>query len=269
MILTWHTEKIRISNEVRVADTFVRRWIARGTHATDHPLAAAFASSTYADTWLRAGNIRRTDVRLALSTRERIAHETFDALASWSAVAHDALRSRAADEAIAFYEQISNLLIENHFKYLIIIYILTRNTFVVFALHESDHASTPSGMLVRFAIGIWPARYVVARVHAPSVHTSENIITVVVGRALVLCDSDSRTTSTVRITHCSLWTLADVVTLGVDAVCTVSAGIVRAFVHIDASMLRISLVASLAHAPWWIAWGTLRVDTTRETITGI
>lgn len=55
----------------------------------------------------------------------------------------------------------------------------------------------------------------------------------------------------------------------VDAISTVSARIIPAFVHVDTTVLWITLEASFAHAPWWVTWGALCVNTTRETIARI
>lgn len=124
-------------------------------------------------------------------------------------------------------------------------------------------------MLVRLAIRVRSAGYVIARVHATASDAGEDVIAVVVGGALVLSHGNSGATSPVRIADCSLRTLADVVALGVDAVGTVPAGVVRALVHVHAAVLGVSFVASLAHAPWWIAWRALRVDAAREPIAGV
>lgn len=124
-------------------------------------------------------------------------------------------------------------------------------------------------MLVGLAVGIRPAGYVVARIHASAVHTGEDVIAVVVGGTLVLRYDDAGTAAAIRITHCSLWTLANMVALGVDAVGAVSARIIRALVHVDAAVLRVTFVTSLAHAPWWIARCALRVDTAWESVARI
>jgi len=60
-----------------------------------------------------------------------------------------------------------------------------------------------------------------------------------------------------------------VIALRVDAVRTVAAGIIRAFVHINATVLRVTLEASLAHAPRRIARGAPRVNAAWETVAGI
>lgn len=100
--LTRHAKEIRVPDEVRIAHAFVGSRIARGAHAAHHALATALAPSAYAHARLRARDFRGTNVRLALPARERIPHETFDALARWPAVTHDALRSGTADEPVAF-----------------------------------------------------------------------------------------------------------------------------------------------------------------------
>lgn len=100
--LTRHAKEIRIPDEVRIAHAFVGSWVARGAHAAHHALASALAPPAYAHAWLRARDFRGTDIRLALPARERIPHETFDALARWPAVTHDALGPGTAHEPIAF-----------------------------------------------------------------------------------------------------------------------------------------------------------------------
>lgn len=99
--LTWHTKEIRISNEIWIAHAFIRRWIARCANTTDYTFTSTFAPSTYAHAWFCARHFRRTNIWLALTTRERITHETFDTFARWSTVTHDTLCSRATDETIA------------------------------------------------------------------------------------------------------------------------------------------------------------------------
>lgn len=113
-------------------------------------------------------------------------------------------------------------------------------------------------MLVRLAISVWPARYIVARVRAPTVDAGEQIVAIVVRGTLVL-GHGSGTTTSIRIAHCPLRTFANVIAFRVDAIGTVSARIIRALVHIHATVLRIPLVTSLAHAPRWIAWRAFRV----------
>lgn len=124
-------------------------------------------------------------------------------------------------------------------------------------------------MLVRLAVRIWTAGYVVAGIDTASLDTRQVILAIVVGRAFAFTGRHSRATSTVRITEHTSGALAHMTALCIYAIGTVTAGIVRAFVHVDTTVLGVTLKPSLAHAPRWIAWGAPRVDATRETIAGI
>lgn len=146
---------------------------------------------------------------------------------------------------------------------------LTRNTFVVLALDETDHASTPSGVFVGFAVRVRTTWYVVTGVHASAANACEDVIAVVIGGALVLRNSDSGATSAVRIADGTSGAFADVIALGVDAVGVVAAGVVRALVHIHATVLGISFVTSLAHAPGRVARCAFCVDATWEPVARI
>lgn len=137
-------------------------------------------------------------------------------------------------------------------------YKLTRNALVVLPLDESDHASAPSSVFVRLAVSVRPAGYVVARVHASAVHACEQIVAVVVRAALVL-GHGSGAPAPVRVAHRAPRAFADVVAFRVDAVGAVPAGVVRALVHVHATVLGIPLVAGLAHASRWIARRALGV----------
>lgn len=124
-------------------------------------------------------------------------------------------------------------------------------------------------MFIRLAVCVWSTRYIVTRIHASSIDTSEDIVAIVVRRTFVLSHSDSSTTTAVRIAHCSLWTLANVITLGVNTVGTVTTGIISTLVHVHTTVLRITFVTSLAHTPRWIAWCTFCVYTAWEPVTRI
>lgn len=147
--------------------------------------------------------------------------------------------------------------------------IALRNTFVVLALDETDHASTPSGVFVGFAVRVRTTWYVVTGVHASAANACEDVIAVVIGGALVLRNSDSGATSAVRIADGTSGAFADVIALGVDAVGVVAAGVVRALVHIHATVLGISFVTSLAHAPGRVARCAFCVDATWEPVARI
>lgn len=107
-MLTRHAKEIRIPNEIRIAHAFAGSWVAGGADTTDHALTSTFAPSAYAHAWLHARDFRGANIRLALAPRERIAHETFDALARWPAITHDALCPGTTDEPIAFYIYVYN-----------------------------------------------------------------------------------------------------------------------------------------------------------------
>lgn len=113
-------------------------------------------------------------------------------------------------------------------------------------------------MFVRLAVSVRPAGYVVARVHASAVHACEQIVAVVVRAALVL-GHGSGAPAPVRVAHRAPRTFADVVAFRVDAISAVAAGVVRALVHVHATVLGIPLVAGLAHASRWIARRALGV----------
>lgn len=100
-------------------------------------------------------------------------------------------------------------------------------------------------------------------------YASEVIIALVVVRALVSRFDRSGTSRDVGIPSHSTRTLADVATTIVYAVSTVSAWIVSALVHVHATVLRISLVASLTHALRWIARRAFGVYTAGESVAGI
>lgn len=123
-------------------------------------------------------------------------------------------------------------------------------------------------MFVRLAVSVRPARYVVARVHASAVHAGEQVVAVVVRGALVL-GHGSGTTAPVRIAHRPPRTFADVVAFRVDAVGAVPARIVRALVHVHATVLGIPLVTGLAHAPRGIARRALGVYTAWKPVARI
>lgn len=123
-------------------------------------------------------------------------------------------------------------------------------------------------MFVRLAISVRPARYVVARVHASAVHACEQIVAVVVRAALVL-GHGSGAAAPVRVAHRTPRAFADVVALRVDAIGAVPARIIRALVHVHASVLGIPLVTSLAHAPRWIAGRALGVYTAWKPVARI
>lgn len=124
-------------------------------------------------------------------------------------------------------------------------------------------------MLVGLAVRVRAAGYVVAGVHAAAVHARQVILALVVRRALALAGRDPGATGTVRIADHAFRALAHMVTLGVDAVSAVAAGIVRAFVHVDAAVLRVALEAGLAHAARRIARRAPRVNAARETVARI
>lgn len=124
-------------------------------------------------------------------------------------------------------------------------------------------------MLIRLAVGIRTARYVIAWIDTASLNARQVILAVVVRRALAFTGRDSRAASTVWISDHSFRTLAHVAALRVDAVCTMTARIIRAFVHVNATVLRIPLKASLAHASRRIARCAPRVNTAWEAIAGI
>lgn len=124
-------------------------------------------------------------------------------------------------------------------------------------------------MLVGLTVRVRPARYIVARVCASSADAGKDVVAVVVRRALALRHRDACAPSAIWISDCSLRTLADMIALRVDAVGSVPARVVRALVDIHATVLGVSFVASLAHAPRRIAGSALRVDATWETVARI
>lgn len=124
-------------------------------------------------------------------------------------------------------------------------------------------------MLVRLAVRVRAAGYVLAGIYAAALHARQVILAIVVRRALALAGRNSRAANTVRIADHTSRAFACVSALRIDAIRAVTAGIVRAFVHVDAAVLRVTLEAGLAHAPRWIARGALRVDAAWEAITGI
>lgn len=124
-------------------------------------------------------------------------------------------------------------------------------------------------MLVGFAVRVRTARDVVARVDATSLNARQIILAVVVRRAFALAGRDSRATGAVGIADHALRTLAHVIAFRVDAVRAVTARIVRAFVHVDATVLRIAFETGLAHASRRIARRAFRVNAARETIARI
>lgn len=181
-----------------------------------------------------------------MSTGERITHETFDALTSRPVVTDDTLSPGAANKTIAL-----------------------RYAFVVLALRETDHASTPRGVLVGLAIRVRTAGYIVARINAAALDARQIILAIVVDGTLALAGRNSRTAGAVRIADHTSGTLAHVISLGVNAIRAVAARIVRALVHVDAAVLRIALEASLAHASRRIARRAFRVNAAWETVARI
>lgn len=124
-------------------------------------------------------------------------------------------------------------------------------------------------MLVRLAVRVRAAGYVVAGIDATAVNARQVILAVVVRRALALAGRDPRAADTVRVADHTLGAFAHVVTLRVDAVGAVAAGVVRALVHVDAAVLRVALEAGLAHAARRVARRASRIDAAREAIAGI
>lgn len=124
-------------------------------------------------------------------------------------------------------------------------------------------------MLVGFAIRVRTAGYIFARIDATSVNAGQVILAVVVGRALALAGRDSHAAGAVRIADRALRALAYVISFRVDAVGAVAARVVRAFVHVDATVLRVTLEAGLAHASRRIARRAPRVYAAWETVAGI
>lgn len=148
-------------------------------------------------------------------------------------------------------------------------FVLTWDTLVVLAFRETDHASTPRGVFIRLAIRVWTARYIVAGINTASLDARQIIFAIVVGGTFTFAGRNSRTANTVRITDHTFGTLAHVISLCVDAIRTVSARIIRAFVHIDATVLRVTFEASLAHASRRIARRTFCIYAARESIARI
>lgn len=124
-------------------------------------------------------------------------------------------------------------------------------------------------MFIGLTVRVRAAGYTVTGVDAAAVHARQIILAIVVRRALALAGRDSRATNAIRIADHTLRTLAHVIALRVDAVRAVAAGIVRALVHVDATVLRIALEAGLAHASRRIVRRALRVDAARETVARI
>ena len=75
--------------------------IAHGTYSAHDSFATSLTTATDADAGLGARHVGRAHVRRALSTREWIAHVTFDALTSRAVVADDALGTLAAHVSVA------------------------------------------------------------------------------------------------------------------------------------------------------------------------
>lgn len=124
-------------------------------------------------------------------------------------------------------------------------------------------------MLIGLAVRVGTAGHVVAGIDATSVNARQVIFAIVVRRALALAGRDSCAAGAVRIANHALGALAHVISLRVDAVRAVTAGVIRTFVHVDAAVLRVALETGLAHASRWIARRASRVDTARETVAGI
>lgn len=124
-------------------------------------------------------------------------------------------------------------------------------------------------MLIGLAIRVWTARYIVARINAASLDACQIIFAIVVRGTLAFAGRNSRTASTVRITNHTFRTLAHVISLRVDAIRAMTARIIRALVYVDATVLRIALEASLAHASRRIARRAFRINAAWETIARI
>lgn len=124
-------------------------------------------------------------------------------------------------------------------------------------------------MFIRLAIRVWPARYIVARINTTSLDACQIIFAIVVRRTLAFAGRNSRAANTVRITDHTFGTLAHVISLRVDAIRPMTARIIRALVHVDAAMLRITFETSLAHASWRIARSAFRINTTWKTVARI
>lgn len=129
---------------------------------------------------------------------------------------------------------------------------LTGHAFIVLALGEADDATAPSSVFVRFAIGIGSAGHIVAWIDAASLDAGQVVLAVVVGRAFLLGLGTSGAASAVRIAGHTPRAFAYVTTFGVEAVGTPTAGVVRAFVYVDAAVLWIALVTRQTHTSRWV-----------------
>lgn len=147
---------------------------------------------------------------------------------------------------------------------------LTRDAFVVFALGESNDAPAPRRVFVGLAIGVRSTGDVVAWIDATPTHAGQVILALVVAAALLLGGGyQAAAARVVGLADGSPRALACVAALGVLTVGPVAARIVGALVNVDAAVLRITLVARLAHALWRIAGRALGVDSTWETFARI
>jgi len=124
-------------------------------------------------------------------------------------------------------------------------------------------------MLIWLAICVWTTRYIVARINAASLDARQIIFAIVVGGTFAFAGRNSRTASTVRITNHAFGTLAYMISLCIDAIRAMTARIIHAFVHVDATVLRVTFKASLAHASWRVARRTFRINAAWETIARI
>lgn len=129
---------------------------------------------------------------------------------------------------------------------------LTGHAFIVFALGKADDATAPSSVFVRLAVGIGSTGHIVTRIDTASLDAGQVILAVIVGRALLLSLGPSGATRAVRIAGHATRALTYVTAFGVEAVGTPTAGVVRAFVYIDAAVLWIALVTRQTHTSRWI-----------------
>lgn len=102
--LTWHAEIVRISNEIRFANTFSGGWFAGGANATNNTLTTMLTPATDAHLTFRAWMNRRTLVGDANAAREWIAQQTGRTFARWSVARHNTNRILAAIVIVAFWK---------------------------------------------------------------------------------------------------------------------------------------------------------------------
>lgn len=125
-------------------------------------------------------------------------------------------------------------------------------------------------MVLRFAVGVRSANQTPARADTGPFDASEGVSAIAVQSAFRLhATSIQNAPALVRIPGHSLGTHALVPSLLVQAVRTVSARSVQAFVDVDASLERIALEAGLAHALGRVARRALGVDSAREPLAGV